>query len=92
MAIQTAVMVERVPAKMNAFNGKKPVIYDVELQLMVRDTWRKDGGLVAVEITTISLVFGSGVPDGGPYTLRYTYQNKPYEHAAMRVKDGKLII
>jgi len=92
MAIQTAVIVERVPAKMSAFNGKKPVIYDVELQLMVRDTWRKNGGLVAVEIMNISLAFGSDVPDGGLYTLRYTYQSRPYEHAAMRVKDGKLVI
>jgi len=92
MAIETAVMVERVPAKMSAFNGKKPVIYDVQLQLMVRDTWRKDGGLMAVEIMNISLAFGSDVPDGGPYTLRYTYQGRPYEHAAMRVQDGKLII
>ena len=47
---------------------------------------------MAVEIMNISLAFGSDVPDGGPYTLRYTYQGRPYEHAAMRVQNGKLII
>jgi hypothetical protein len=92
MAIQTAVMFERVPAKLSAFNGRKHVVYDVYLELMVRDIWRKDGGLVAIEIAKLSLMAGSAVPDGGPYTLRYNYQGKPYEHAAMRVQDGKLII
>jgi hypothetical protein len=92
MAMQTAVMFERVPAKLSAFKGRKHIIYDVELDLMIRDTWRKGGGLLAIEITKISLVAGCGVPDGGPYTLRYTYQAKPYEHAAVRVQDGKLVI
>ena len=92
MDIETAVMVERVPAKMSIFDGEKTVLYDVELQLMVRDTWRKGGGLLAVEIMSISMALGSGVSDGGPYTLRYTHQGKPYEHAAIRVKNGKLLI
>lgn len=92
MSIQTAVMIERVPAKMSAFKGSKPVVHDVSLQLMVRDIWRKDGGLLATEIFNISLAIGSSVPDGGPYILRYMYQGRLYEHAAMRVKDGKLVI
>jgi hypothetical protein len=71
MSIQTAVMVERVPAKMSFFNGSKPVVYDISLQLMIRDIWQKDGGLLATEIMNISLAVGSSVPDGGPYILLY---------------------
>ena len=92
MATQTTVVSERVPAKLIAFPGCKHAVYDVQLDLMIRETWRKGGGLVAIEIFKLSLVDGSGVPDGGPYTLQYTYQRKPHEHAAMRVQKGKLII
>lgn len=85
-------MIERVPAKLSGFTGQKHAFYDVELDLMIRDSWRKGGGLVAIEIFKIGLVDGSGVPEGGPYTLRYTYQGKSYEHSAMRVRHGKLVI
>ena len=92
MKTQTAITVERVPAKLSAFNGRKHLFYDVELDLMIRDFWQIGGGLVAVEIASISLVDGSGVPDGGPYRLKYMCQGKLFEHAAMRVQHGKLII
>lgn len=92
MKTDTAIMMERIPGKLTCFAEQRHAFYDVELDLMIRETWRKGGGLVATEIFKLGLADGSGVPDGGPYTLRYTFQGRLYVHAAMRVQHGKLIV
>jgi hypothetical protein len=91
MKTETAITVEPVAGKLSMLMQDKCVTYDVQLNLMIRDVWRKGGGLLRVEIANVSLAAGSTVPDGGPYTLSYLYCGKPYEQTGLRVHGGRLV-
>jgi hypothetical protein len=46
------------------------------------------GGIDAMEVTKSELVFGHDVPDGRPYTLRYSYKGKNYNLPNLRLEEG----
>jgi hypothetical protein len=81
---------ERIPGTLSTLVNDEYVTYDVQLDLEVAQL-RGQGGLENAAISKVSLAPGSVVPDGRPYTLRYTYRGKKYENVGLRVHLGVLL-
>jgi len=64
------------------------VDYPVKLNLEGKRL-RGAGGVEDEAISRVTLA--SAVPDGGPYTLRYSYHGKKHEQIGLRVNGGVLL-
>jgi len=81
---------DRIPGTLSTLINEQYVTYNVQLDLEVAQL-RDQRGLVDEAISKVSLAPGSKAPDGGPYTLRYTYSGKKHEAIGLRVNLGVLL-
>jgi len=90
IANMSKTLFDRISGMLGTLVNDQYVTYPVQLDLEVRQL-RDGSGLADEAIAKVSLVPGSGTPDGSPYTLRYTYHGKIYEQVGLRVHDGVLL-
>jgi hypothetical protein len=80
----------RVSATLSTLVNDQYKTYNVFLDLEVRQLWGQ-GGIEDEAIAKAKLAAGAAIPDGGPYTLRYSYHGKPYEQIGLRMQFGHLL-
>jgi hypothetical protein len=69
---------------------EKYVTYNVTFDIEAKQL-RGSRGVEDEAVSRVSLVPGHGVPDGSPYTARYSYRGKKHESTGLRVQDGQLL-
>ena len=69
----------------------RPIIWDVMLNLEAVVLPGQFAGSDDVAIERSSLAPGFSMPQGGPYTARYSYRGKTYEHVVWGDENGQLV-
>ncbi|HLK06757.1 MAG TPA: hypothetical protein VKV30_02390 [Candidatus Angelobacter sp.] len=81
---------DRVSATLSTLVNDQYKTYNILLDLEVKQLWGR-GGIEDEAIAKAQIAAGSAIPDGGPYTLRYSYHGKPYELIGLRMQFGHLL-
>ncbi len=84
-------VLDRVHAAVAGSVNGHPEMWDVMLDLQVVSLRGQFAASDDVAIEHSSLSPGFSVPRGGPYTIRYTYHGRAYEHTLWSDENGQLV-
>lgn len=82
---------DRVEGTLGTLVNGEYKYFPVTLDIEVKQLPGQHGGPDDEAVLRSVLARRSSVPDGSPYTLRYTYHGKPYEFVGLRVSGGILL-
>jgi hypothetical protein len=84
-------ILDRVHAAVAGTVDGRTQIWDVMLDLEVVVLRGQFAGSDDVAIEHSSVTPGFAVPRGGPYTVRYSYHGRNYEHTVWGDENGQLV-
>ena len=87
----STTVLAQVQGTLSTLVDEKYVTYNVVFDLEIKQLRGSGGGVDDEAIARLSLARGSKVPDGSPYTARYSYRGKKYESTRLRIEGGELL-
>jgi hypothetical protein len=92
MLVRSSSLSEEVAAMATRIVDGKPVTYSVFLDLQVVPLPAQFGGADDVAIEHVCLADGYSVPEGGPYTVKYSYRGRFFEKQGLwGDENGQLV-
>jgi len=86
----STTVLAKVQGTLSTLVNEQYVTYNVTFDIEVKQL-RGSRGVEDEAVSRVSLVPGHNVPDGSPYTARYSYHGRNYDSPGLRVNGGQLL-